>query len=109
MRAKTTEVGNQRSEVGRKTDGAKAHFVKFFSPGTFVAETTTEKIDAWSIATAVEMARTVKERYGARPYAFQFITRERGPDDLDSKVTKKQRALFPRGQGGDAGGNRGAE
>ena len=31
------------------------------------------------------MADDVVERYSATPYGFQFITRGRGPDDLDSK------------------------
>ncbi len=60
------------------------HFVTFFSPGTFVAETSTKPIDEWDVAAAQAMAHDVKERHGAVPYAFQFTTRERGPDDLDS-------------------------
>jgi hypothetical protein len=67
----------------------KKHFVTFFSPGTFFAEQTTKPIESWDVDAAVKMARTVKERYNARPYGFQFSTRERGHDDLDSKVTKK--------------------
>jgi hypothetical protein len=33
------------------------------------------------------MANEVKERYNATPYGFQFTTRSRGLEDLDSKVT----------------------
>ncbi len=62
------------------------HFVIFFSPGTFVSEQTTKPIDAWDPDVALEMASTIVERYNARPYGFQFITRSRGPDDLDSSV-----------------------
>ena len=65
----------------------KKHFVEFLSPGTFVAESTTLPIDSWDIEKAIKMARKVKERYGATPYGFRFITRERGKNDLDSKVT----------------------
>lgn len=67
----------------------KKHFVTFLSPGTFVSETTEKPIASWDVDKAVKMARKIKERYGARPYGFQFSTRERGPDDLDSKVTKR--------------------
>ena len=67
----------------------KRHFVKFYSPGTFVAETTTKPIGEWDVSKAMEIAGDIKERYGARPYGFQFLTRERGDDDLDSSVTEK--------------------
>lgn len=66
-----------------------AHFVTFFSPGTFVAETTTQPIDAWDVELAKTMARAIKERHGAVPYGFQFTTRGRGEDDLDSKTIAK--------------------
>lgn len=72
----------------------KKHFVTFLSPGTFVAEETTKPIDSWDVDTAVEMARSITERHNARPYGFQFSTRERGPDDLDSKVTKRSGTYF---------------
>lgn len=67
----------------------KAHFVTFLSPGTFVAEEDSKPIESWDTDKAVEMARDIKQRYGARPYGFQFSTRERGPDDLDSKETAR--------------------
>ena len=64
----------------------EAHFVTFFSPGTFVAETTTQPIAAWDTETAKRMARDVKERYDATPYGFRFTTRRRDDDELDSQV-----------------------
>lgn len=67
----------------------KKHFVTFFSPGTFVAEQTTKPVDSWDVEAAKTMAETITERYSAVPYAFQFLTRERGPDDLDSKITER--------------------
>lgn len=65
------------------------HFVTFFSPGTFFAETTENPIASWHIPTAKNLMKSVKERYGATPYAFKFSTRTRGAKDLDSKVTKQ--------------------
>ena len=66
----------------------KKNFVRFYSPGTFMAETTEKPLPAgWDIEAAKTMARDIKERYGATPYGFCFFTRERTDDDLDSKVT----------------------
>ena len=61
------------------------HFVTFFSPGTFFDEETTKPIKSWDVEEASGMAHTVLERYDATPFAFQFSTRSRGDDDLDSK------------------------
>lgn len=72
----------------------KKHFVTFYSPGTLVAEESTKPIDSWDVDKAVEMARGVKERYGALPYGFQFSTRERGPEDLDSKETERSPTYY---------------
>lgn len=65
----------------------KAHFVTFYSPGTFVAEDRTQEIPEWDVKLAVKLSKKIVERYGARPYGFRFTTRTRGPKDLDSKVT----------------------
>ena len=65
----------------------EAHFVTFYSPGTFVAESSSLPIDSWDVAKAKAMAGEVKERYGATPYGFRFTTRTRKDDELDSKVT----------------------
>lgn len=59
-----------------------------------MAEYSTKPIQKWDPNLAVEMARSVKERHGARPYGFQFSTRVRGPKDLDSKVTKQSRMYY---------------
>lgn len=61
------------------------HYVTFYSPGTFFAETNTEKVDAWDVDAAIERARSVLHRYNAMPYGFRFTTRGRGSDDLDAK------------------------
>lgn len=65
----------------------QAHFVTFFSPGSFCAEHTTQLIGSWNVEEAKRLARKVKERHAAIPYGFQFTTRSRSADDLDSKVT----------------------
>lgn len=62
----------------------KKHFVTFYSPGTFVSETTTKPIDSWNVDAAVAMARKTKERHGATPYGFRFSTKGRTDDELDS-------------------------
>ncbi len=64
------------------------HFVTFYSPGTFVAETSEKPIEKWDVDLAKRMAKNIKERYNAAPYGFRFTTRSRGAKDLDSKVTK---------------------
>lgn len=64
------------------------NFVTFFSPGTLFSETTTKPIKTWDVASAKRMAAGIQERHGATPYAFQFTTRARGADDLDSKIVK---------------------
>ena len=61
------------------------HYVTFYSPGTFVAETTSTEIDEWNTDLALEMMDDIVERYGARPYGFRFTTRGRSDDELDSK------------------------
>jgi len=70
------------------------HFVTFYSPGTFVCEHTTKEIKSWDIPLAVEMSKKIKERYGAIPSFFQFSTRSRGKNDLDSKETKRSKRYY---------------
>lgn len=72
----------------------KKHFVIFYSPGTFVSETTEREIDSWDVEQAMDVARTIKERHGATPYGFCFITRSRADDELDSKVTERSNMYF---------------
>lgn len=72
----------------------RKHFVEFFSPGTFVSESSIVEIDSWDVNKAIEIAKTIKERHDATPYGFLFITRERNDDELDSKITNKSNMYF---------------
>lgn len=63
------------------------HFVEFMSPGTFFPEVTSQPIDAWDVDAAVAMASEIRERYGARPFGFRFVTKSRTDLELDSKQT----------------------
>lgn len=72
----------------------KAHFVHFMSPGTFVTEQTRKPIESWDVDEAVKMAREIKERHNARPYGFQFSTRERKEDDFGSKEVARSGVYF---------------
>ena len=72
----------------------KRHFVTFYSPGTFVAESSTKPIDSWNVDVARKMMADIIERYSATPYGFRFTTRERGESDLDSKVTDTSQMYF---------------
>ena len=74
------------------------HFVIFFSPGTFVAEESRKPIEAWNVSLAVLMSKDIKERYGATPYGFCFITRERSKEDLDSKEVKRSKMYYLGGE-----------
>jgi hypothetical protein len=76
----------------------KAHFVEFFSPGTFVAETSVKPIPSWDVQAALELSKGVEERYGARPYGFRFLTKQRGDGDLDSHISKSSGMYYIDGQ-----------
>lgn len=65
------------------------HFVQFYSPGTFVAEVTERPIDSWDVEQAKGMVPSIKERYGATPYGFRFVTRSREEHELDSQVSER--------------------
>lgn len=70
------------------------HFVHFLSPGTFVHEESKREIEAWDIDKAKELARGIKERHGATPFAFYFTTRTRDQDDFDSKETSRSSRYY---------------
>lgn len=72
----------------------KKHFVTFFSPGTMFSEESTEEIDSWNVEEARKRADDIVERHNATPYGFQFVTRERGEDDFDSRETERSNMYY---------------
>jgi len=76
----------------------KKHFVVFCSPGTFFDEITEKPIESWNVKEAIKMSTAIKERHGATPFGFYFITRERGKNDLDSHISKTSGTYFLGGQ-----------
>lgn len=79
-------------------DTIEKHFVVFESPGTFLAETTAKPIDSWDVEQAKKLAHDIVERYNATPYGFRFITRTRGPEDLDSHVSARSGMYYLGGE-----------
>lgn len=67
----------------------KKDFVIFYSPGTFVAETTVRQVPSWNIPKALKLMTDVKERHGAVPYGFRFTTKKRGLRDFEPKEVAK--------------------
>ncbi len=63
------------------------HYVTFYSPGTFFDEDTRVEIDSWNVDAAVAMSKDITERYGAKPYGFQFITRQLNDEDFEPSVS----------------------
>lgn len=65
----------------------KKYFITFYSPGTFVSESTSKEVefDNWNIDYAAELAHNIKERHGATPYGFRFETKE--SDGWEPKTT----------------------
>jgi len=81
-----------RNEMSRIV--IKQHYVTFFSPGTFMAETTTKRISRWNIKEAVEMSHHITERYNSHPYCFKFSTRGRTEDEIDSRELKTSKRFY---------------
>jgi hypothetical protein len=51
------------------------NYVNFLSPGSFVSECSSVKIENCDIKLALEKSKTILERYNAKPYGFYFETR----------------------------------
>jgi len=76
----------------------KKNFVKFLSPGTFMSEYTTKEITTWNVDEAIEMHKDIVERYGAKPYAFMFVTIGRADDELNSRVLDQSNLYYINGK-----------
>ena len=66
------------------------HIVIFSWPGFFFADSKPHPISDWNVTEAMKIARDYKDL----PYCFQFITRERADDDLDSHVSKRSGMFY---------------
>ena len=58
--------------------------VTFYSPGSLYPEETPRYIEKWDVDEAVEMSKTMRDHHDATPYGFQFSTRGRTEDEMDS-------------------------
>lgn len=73
---------------------ASKNFVVFYSPGTFVSESTEKEIDYFDTAIAMEMAKDIKERHGATPFGFRFFTRTMNEKDFTVKTNYQPGTYF---------------
>jgi hypothetical protein len=64
----------------------KTHTVTFYSPGTFLLETSTLEIQEWDVDQALRLAFSVVERHGARPFSFRFNTEGDGKPVVSSPL-----------------------
>lgn len=62
----------QKLEAELKKEKAKELYIVFMSPGSFMSESNSKKIKTKDIKTAVLMAKSIKQRYGASPYGFHY-------------------------------------
>lgn len=76
----------------------KKHFVKFFSPGSFVDEVSVYEIEDWDTKKAILISKKVNERYNSKPFAFIFITKENDGTTLDSRTTAKSGLYYLNGE-----------
>lgn len=68
----------------------KKHYAVYYSPGTFFDETDSKPIDQFGdVPEAVEMAATIDQRYGAKPYGFRFVTYIKHDPVVDSESGEK--------------------
>jgi len=73
-------------------------YVKFLSPGTIMAETNIHEIEERNVDLAIELARSIKQRYNARPYGFRFVTRAREDHEMDSKIINTSHMYYLGGE-----------
>jgi hypothetical protein len=64
-------------------------YVTFYSPGTFLAETSTKDCKWGDVNEALRLSKDIKERYNATPYGFRFERWERGDDEMNGHLTER--------------------
>ena len=72
----------------------KKHFVTFYRPGTFVAETVVREVDGWNLDEARNAYDNLDDFMRTNCYGFQFFTKGRADDELDSKVTDRSAMYY---------------
>jgi hypothetical protein len=72
----------------------KKYFVVFYTSDTFISDKSRLPIESWDITKAIAMAADVKGRFNNAPYAFYFVTHERGDDELDSRETQRSNTFY---------------
>lgn len=70
------------------------HYAVFCSPGSFTSEVSEHEISRWDIHEAIEISKTIKERYNSKPYGFYFVTKGRGPLELNSKIQETSKMYY---------------
>lgn len=71
------------------------HFVDFFWPGIIFADHTVKQISSWDEKEALEIWKSFSEKN--KPYGFQFFTKARTDEELDSKEVKRSGTYFING------------
>lgn len=99
-------VSTKKSSPATSTDRSATAKVReqiyavFYSPGTFFSESSEREVSAIDPKLALEAGREIVERYGAKPYAFRFVTRllsEPVPDGRDGFLEVKPKEIAKTG------------
>lgn len=86
---------------GAAVKAVKEHFVTFQTPaGASMKIEITIPIKSWCVDTACAIARGMEERdvLDYWPYGFVFSTRERGPNELDSREAGRSGVYYLGGE-----------
>lgn len=75
-------------------------YAEFHSPGSFVDEVSSREIETMDPAAACEIVKEIKERHGATPYGFRFVsmlTHEPIPDGKGGEMRVEPKPLMKTG------------
>lgn len=64
------------------------HYATFYSPGTFMPESSTVEFPSIDLKAIAKKAEGISERYGAKPFGFRVETQEYEKIEKDGKVFK---------------------